>query len=38
MIWAFNSTYDDKSSAARGWAPGEWLDGGWDNVVMRYCI
>lgn len=33
MIWAFNSTYNDKSSAARGWAPAEWLDGGWDNVV-----
>jgi len=34
MIWAFNSVYSDKSSAARGWAPGEWLDGGWDNVVV----
>ena len=30
MIWAFNSVYSDKSSAARGWAPAEWLDGGWD--------
>jgi len=34
MIWAFNSVYSDKSSAARGWAPGEWLDGGWDNVIV----
>ena len=32
-IWSFNSTYDDKASAARGWAPGEWLSGGWDGVV-----
>jgi hypothetical protein len=30
MIWAYNSTYDDKSSSARGWSPSEWLDGGWD--------
>jgi hypothetical protein len=34
MIWSYNSTYDDRTSAARGWAPSEWLDGGWDAAIV----
>jgi hypothetical protein len=34
MIWGYNSaSVVDKASSARAWAPGEWLDGGWDGSV-----
>jgi len=34
MIWSYNSTYDDRTSSARSWAPSEWLTGGWDGAPV----